>query len=339
MASTDRPMPDPLIEAIAKNFFAFDFFRAIRLLECQRPELPRIGYSFSPSQDPIRFCQKPSLAFASSTLDELSRKDADSVPRVYVNFFGLFGPNGPLPLHLTEYAYERERHFDDPTITAFFNVFHHRLFSFFYRSWAANQKTVDLDRLNDQRFAIYIGSLFGIGMESLQNRDGLSDSAKLYYSGRLACQTRNAEGLEAIVGDFFEMKTEIQTFAGRWLDLPADCICELGSSTETCSLGVTTIVGSRVWDCQLSFRIRIGPLKLADYQRMLPSGKSFQRLSCWVLNYIDNRFTWDVQLVLQAAEVPVISLGCAGDLGWTTWLKTAPFTRDPDDLILTPGTP
>lgn len=335
MANPDRPVPDSLIEEIAKNFFAYDFFRAVRLLECRHPELPRIGHSFSPSQDPIRFGQKPSLTFSPSTLEALAIAD-NGVPKVFANFFGLFGPHGPLPLHLTEYAYERERHFDDPTITGFFNLFHHRLFSFFYRAWAANQKAIDLDRLDEQRFALYLGSFFGVGMEGLQDRDAVSDSAKLYYSGRLACQTRNAEGLEAIIGDFFDVPTEVEAFSGRWLDLPPDCHCKLGLSPDTGSLGLTSIVGSRLWDCQLSFRIRMGPLSLADYERMLPSGKSFERLKYWVLNYLDVRLTWDVQLVLRAEEVPAISLGGAGQLGWTTWLKTREFTRDADDLILIP---
>jgi hypothetical protein len=33
-----------------------------------------------------------------------------SVPKLFVNFFGLMGPNGPLPIHLTEYARERLQH-------------------------------------------------------------------------------------------------------------------------------------------------------------------------------------------------------------------------------------
>jgi len=239
-----------------------------------------------------------------------------------------------MPMHLTEYAHERQRHFDDRTLTAFTNLFHHRFFSFFYRAWAASQKSLDLDRADDRRYSVYVGSLFGIGMESLQTRDAVADSAKLFYSGRLSCQTRNAEGLEAILQDYFHLPTEVQTFFGRWLDLPEDSACELGDSPESGSLGLTTVVGSRIWDCQLSFRIRIGPMKLADYKRMLPCGDSFQRLRYWVRNYLGDQFLWDAQLLLEAAEVPAIALGKSGQLGWTTWLKTAPFTRDADDLII-----
>jgi type VI secretion system protein ImpH len=170
----------------------------------------------------------------------------------------------------------------------------------------------------------------------VRHRDAVSDWAKLFYSGRLVCQTRNAEGLGAIVQDYFGMPTQIQTFVGQWLELPPTSICKVGESPASGSLGVTTIVGSRFWDCQLKFRIRLGPMSFAELQRMLPIGKSFRQLKCWVMNYVAEEFFWDMQLVLKAAEVPEISLGQAGLLGWTSWLKSMPFTRDADDVVLNP---
>ena len=337
MADPDRQAPNHLIEELVQRPFGFDFFRAVRLIENCRRDLPRLGRSLSPAQDPVRFCQNPSLIFAPSTLESFQPAAGDSPPKLHVRFFGLLGPNGPLPPHLTEYAHDRELHYGDRTFAGFLNVFHHRLVSFFYRAWADNQKAVDLDRRNDQRFAFFIGSFFGIGMASLQDRDAVQDWAKLYFAGRLASQVRNAEGLEAILGEYFEIKTELHTFVGRWMDLPADSICRLGESAETGSLGVNAILGSRFYECQLNFRIRLGPMKLSDYERMLPRGEAFQRLKHWVQNYCEEQYFWDVQLVLEAGEVPETQLGQAGLLGWTTWLKTMPFDRDPDDLILAPA--
>jgi type VI secretion system protein ImpH len=335
-SDTTSSAPTTLLEDLARNPFVFNFFRAVRLLENSRPDLPRIGRSLSPAQDPVRFGQNPSLAFAPSSLESLQQRPEDPFPRLYVRFFGLLGPNAPLPPHLTEYAHERIIHFGDRTFAAFLNVFNHRLISFFYRAWAANQKAVDLDRAQDQRFTAFVGSFFGVGTEGLQNRDAVQDWAKLFFAGRLSCQTRNAEGLEAILGAYFEIKTQVQTFAGRWMDLPPDSICQLGDSPETGSLGVNAILGSRFFECQLNFRVRLGPMKLADYERMLPGGAAFVRLKFWILNYCGEHFFWDAQLVLEAPEVPEIELGRAGRLGWTTWLKSQPFTRDADDLILIP---
>jgi type VI secretion system protein ImpH len=336
MAGAHGHTPDPLIDELVKRPYAFDFFRAVRLLECRRPDLPRVGFGVAPAEDTVRFWQNPSLRFAPSSLDSVRADGTGSVPRIAVNFFGLFGPNAPLPPHITEYVLERELHHHDPTITAFFNLFHHRLISLFYRAWAANQKVLDLDRPANQRYAFYIGAFFGIGMEALQERDAVPDAAKLFFSGRLACQTRNAEGLEAILREYFQIPSEVQPFTGRWLHLPADSICRLGESPDSGSVGFNTILGERFWDSQLSFRMRFGPMGLADYERMLPKGDSFERVKYWVLNYCGKHFFWDVQLVLRADEVPTTRLGQFGRLGWTTWLKTKTFACDADELILNP---
>jgi type VI secretion system protein ImpH len=349
METSDRATPTDLVDQFEQTPFAFDFFRAIRLLEAQNPTSTRVGTSLDPREDPMRFGQTPSLAFAPSALEAFRRGQNGRPGKMLVRFFGLFGPNGPLPIHITEYAHERQLQAHDRTFVEFCDVFHHRLLSLFYRAWAVNQKSVDFDRAGQvteqfartenwtgPRFPLYIGSFFGLGMPSVRYRDEISDLAKLFYSGRLTCQTRNAEGLGAIVQDYFGIPTQIQSFMGQWLELPPANICKVGDSPASGSLGVTTIVGSRFWDCQLKFRIRLGPMSFSELQRLLPVGESFRRLKCWVMNYVAEEFFWDVQLVLKATEVPEISLGQAGLLGWTSWLKSMPFTHDADDVVLNP---
>lgn len=270
MADTHGQTPDPLIAELVKRPYAFDFFHAVRLLESHHPELPRIGFSLSPGEDTVRFWQNPSLRFPPSTIESFQPGTPEAAPRMAVYFFGLFGTHGPLPPHLTEYVLEREIHHHDHTITAFLNIFHHRLISLFYRAWAASQKAVDLDRPAGQRYATYLGSLFGIGMEALRERDAVPDAAKLFFTGRLSNQTRNQEGLEAILREYFHIPAQVEQFVGRWLHLPADSLCQLSHSMDSGSLGLNTILGTRFWDSQLSFRMRFGPMSLADYIRLLP---------------------------------------------------------------------
>ena len=78
-------------------------------------------------------------------------------------------------------------------------------------------------------------------------------------------------------------------------------------------------------------------MTLSDLYRMLPVGDAFRRLKCWVLNYAGLEYFWDAQLVLKAKEVPETCLGRAGLLGWTTWLKSKPFERDADELVVNGG--
>jgi type VI secretion system protein ImpH len=339
MAGENRAAADAvaLSQALAREPHQFDFFQVLRRLECSYRDRPRLGRSRRPADDPIRLAQPASMAFAPSTLAACESGKEGRPPRLEVNFFGLLGPNGPLPLHLTEYARDRLRNAHDPTFVRFLDLFHHRLLSLFYRAWAEAQPTVQFDRPDEDRFSVYVGSLFGLGMASLRHRDAMPDLAKLHYAGRLACQTRHAEGLEAILADFFKLPVTIEQFVPHWMELPVDCRWQLGTLPETGRLGVNTVVGERVWDCQHKFRIRFGPLSLEDYQRLLPGGLSLERLAALVRNCLGDEMSWDLHLILQQADVPPLKLGGEiGRLGWTTWLLGQPLARDADDLYLHP---
>jgi len=345
MGTQDRTAAYSVINRLYEHPHRFDFFMAVRRLENCFPARPRTGHSRSPADDPVRFCQEPSLAFPPATLKALEFGKEGRPPRLFVNFMGLLGPNGPLPLQLTAYARERQLA-KDSTLPRFLDVFHHRMVSLFYRAWACAQQAVQYERgtpatvsakAGDDRFAVYIGSLFGLGMPSLRARDSVPDVAKLHYSGRLVCQTRHADGLRALLEDYFRIKVSLHEFVGQWIDIPPDCRCRLGETPRTGALGHTTVVGSRVWDCQQKFRLRFGPMALADYERMLPVGNSLVRLADWVRNYTGDEFNWDLQLVLRKEEVPQARMGQYGRLGWTTWLQSKPFERDADDLVLRPG--
>jgi len=327
---------ESLRSRLAESPYSFDFFMAVRRMECAMSQLPRMGHSKRPREDPVRFCQEPSLAFPPSTLHAYRPGGAGGADLLFVNFLGLLGPNGPMPLHLTEYIRDRQINSKDITVARFLDVFNHRMVALFYRAWACNQQTVNYERGSGDRFSLYIGSLFGIGMDSLRGRDAVPDVAKLHYSGRLVCQTRHAEGLRAVLEDYFRVPVAIEEFVGQWLELPPDCCCRLGEAPSTGLLGRTTIVGARIWECQQRFRLKFGPMGLAAYQRMLPGGGSLLRLIAWVRNYIYDELEWDVQLILKKEEVPKLHLGKLGQLGWTTWLSSKPFTRDADDLVLRP---
>jgi type VI secretion system protein ImpH len=320
---------------LAEEPFAFDFFQAVRRLECAHPDKPPIGHSQRPEDDPIRFGQLPSSAFAPAAIASHQPATADSPARMLVSFTGLLGPNGPMPLYMTEYAMARELSHDH-SLARFLDVFNHRMISLLYRAWACNQMAVSFERGERDRYGTYIGSLFGIGMETMCLRDAVADVAKRYFSGRLSCQVKPAEGLSAVLGAYFRVQARIEEFVGHWVDLPDEYCCRLGESADTGSLGHTAIVGKRVWECQHAFRIGLGPMKFADYERMLPGGDSLVRLVDWVRNYIGDELEWDAQLVLRKEEIPKTCLGQLGRLGWSTWTLSRPPTRDADDLVLRP---
>jgi type VI secretion system protein ImpH len=334
MEDEERTTADSLAAALRNRPFDFDFFQAVRRLECVNSDLPRIGHSRRAKNDPVRFCQNVSLAFAPSTISAYCEATDQDPAKMTINFFGLLGQGGPMPLVITEYIYDRMQNRKDKTLAAFLDIFHHRMISLFYSAWACNQQCVSYDRKDEDRFAVYIASLFGIGDDSFRNRDALPDVAKLHYSGRLVCQTKNVEGLREILSDYFEVPVRIQQFVGQWIDLPQNYLCRLGASYESAKLGSTLIVGSRFWECQQKFRIKLGPMDLSEYQAFLPGNDSIQRLVAWVKNYVGDEFLWEVQLILKASRIPRLCLGRAGQLGWSSWLGSRKFQKNADNLVL-----
>src|SRR3546814_18457955 len=122
----------------------------------------------------------------------------------------LLGPNGPLPLHLTEYARDRLRNARDPTFIRFLDVFNHRMVSLFYRAWASARPTVRYDRPDEDRFAFSVGALFGLAPASFRYRDDMPDLATPPLQARLAAPTRNAARLVGILKASFHFPVALR---------------------------------------------------------------------------------------------------------------------------------
>lgn len=313
-----------------------DFYQALRLLENAYPDKPRIGASLRPRDDAVRFGQDPSLGFEPGALAGVMRARDDKRPRLTVNFTGLLGANGPLPLHITEYARERMRNHSDPTMVAFLDVFHHRMVSLFYRARASADPATSLDRPGSDRFGDYVGSLFGVGTPALRGRDEIGDFAKLHFAGLMANARRPASGLVAILQAYFRAPVELEQFVGHWMPIPPEGQSRMGAHDRGNRLGASTVLGTRVWDRQHKFRLVIGPLDYAAYRRMLPGGASLRRLVDWVNSYAGLALDWDLRLVLRREEVPRLALG-GRQLGWTTWLASGPAARDARQLLINPA--
>jgi type VI secretion system protein ImpH len=320
-------------QELETQFASYEFFAALRYAECAHDSLPRLGKSVRAADEPVRLGHVPSLAFAPSMLVEAARRPDG---RLWLGgvFLGLFGPNGPLPLHLTEFAHDRRHNFRDSTLTQFLDVFHHRILSLFYRAWADAQPVVHHDRPESDRFRTYVGAVFGLGQPSLRQRDAMPDSAKLHYAGRLAAQTRNAEGLQAMLQDFFGESTQIVEFQPEWMPLAREDLLRLGGSVPSATLASGATLGSSVWAVQGKFRIVLGPMSFAAFERFLPGGLALEQLTAVVHNYLGHEFDWDLQLMLDRSEVPEIRLGQFGKLAWTSWVGRSGSRRHAGDVVL-----
>ena len=101
----------------------YDFFAVMRRLEAMARTSPRWGHALLPSAESVRVGQEPSLSFARASLTRFEPQTEHSPPRIRQEFFGYLGPNGPLPIHMSDFIRERWINHGDPTWLAFLDTF------------------------------------------------------------------------------------------------------------------------------------------------------------------------------------------------------------------------
>lgn len=367
MAATGRPAEPTLRELLFQEPYRFNFFQAVRLLQALSQHRDRVGEpNGRPEREAVRFRAVTSLAFAPAAIAHLVEPPESGGPaEMSVAFFGMIGPSGVLPVHYTHLTcLQSER--GDHTLRDFLDWFHHRLLSLFYRAWESRRLFMsfenslsaadwnqcadgprstsgdDLHKEGPCERALY--GLIGLGMSSLRGRMALPDLNLLRYAGFLVQRPRSAMALQLLLCDYFGVPIEVQQFQGQYVTLAASNRCCLGSRG---TLGMSTVIGDRVWLPQAMFRLRLGPMIFAEYVRFLPkhpNGKvnvAFVRLVQLTQMFVGPELDFDIQLVLRGDAVPRCELGkkngdYAAQLGQSTWLFST-FTREQAEESIFPG--
>lgn len=338
METGGRPRPDhlSLLAALAARPEEHHVFQALRVIEAHYADAPRLGESRRPGEDRVRLGQDVSLAFPPTTLTRFMPASGDAPARLSNLWFGFFGPQGPLPLHLTEFARDRQRNHRDGTFVAFADMLTHRLMSLAYRAYAAARPAPSFDR-GDDPFEQRVAALAGYRGGGLTDRDAMPDMARRYFAGHLGSGTKTVEGLVSILSAFFLVPVAVQQFVGSWLALEPGDRWQLGAAA---GLGRSTSIGTRVWSRAAKFRVRVGPLSLRDYERLLPGGGALPRMEAILRSHVGDALDWEVNLVLAGDEVPRASLGGSTRLGHTSWIRSRDDGEtdrpDADDLFLYP---
>lgn len=314
----------------------FDYFAVMRRIESVAKTTPRWGRALLPSAEPVRVGQEPSLSFAPASFSRFEPATAHSPPRLRQHFFGYIGPNGPLPVHLSDFIRERSLNHGDPTWLAFLDTFSHRFSLHFYRAWAQSRPAVALDRPGEDRFRLQVGALVGIGTPGRIDRDEIHDDARLHFSGWLARRVHNAESVESVLCSYFGVPVKLERWVGHWMRVPTDEVTRLGQGESSRAMGMGAMLGTRAWDRQHRVRLHLGPLTVDQYRMFLPTGDAQPVLQRWMQQLLGDTLEWDAQLVLEKVQVPPTRLGQARGngprLGWVSWLGERPRTRDAADV-------
>ena len=358
-------MTTDLRQRLEQEPYRFEFFQAIRILRWLAETLPKsshhagrkpLGFDAAPSEEIIRCRSHLSHSFPQGSISSFRWRDdrPNTPPEMVTAFLGLTGPNGVLPRHYTQLLIDRVRD-KDTTLRDFFDLFNHRMISHFYRAWAKyrfpiayeDSKFPSNERREPDKFTSSLFAFVGLRTKSLRDRLEVPDAAFLYYAGHFAHRPRNAVSMAGMISDFFRVQAEVEQFVGQWLylDISDQSSLQAGgplSNPNNC-LGANVVVGQRVWGVENKLRLRLGPLRYAQFCQYLPGGDKLQQLGQFARMYAGPEFDFDVNLMLHKEDVPMCQLGSGPSearLGWNTWLHNRPFEEHAvDPMFVVHGDP
>jgi type VI secretion system protein ImpH len=297
----------------------FDFFQAVRLLERLGGGV-RVGLDGPPANETLRLRPVASMAFAPSdvaAIEELPARDgAPARRRLTAWFLGLYGVSSPLPSSYAEWIAQADP--SDTRVRDFLDLYHHRLLSLFYRAWTRHH---------------YVALYAHDGTDPLSSRllawVGANAQLRLLRWASLLCgRDRPPAALAAMWSDLIGVPIHVDGNVGRWVAVPADQRARLGRAA--CRLGQDFVLGARVHDLSGRFRVTVGPVDFAEFERFLPGSRGRAELADVVARSLPTAFDYDVAVTLRAGSQPRLALGTPSPrrLGWSSWLGGGRSTED-----------
>jgi type VI secretion system protein ImpH len=255
---------------------------------------------------------------------------------------GLIGPLGSMPSAYNEIILREERH-KSKALASFFDLFSARMTELFADACEKYRIARRLrwgGILGDNAFITTLRALTGFGTRRLMERSGVDEDLILRFAGFFAARNRNAANLQAMLEEFSGLPVQIELFRGRWLAIPEEDRSRMGRP-QGVQLGVNATAGAAIRDFSGGFRVVIGPLGYADYLSLAPGGRNITELFALIRLYVGSALDFDIQVILRKEDIPFCQLGRsgrdAGDpprLGWNSWARIAPATKDSGDAVI-----
>jgi type VI secretion system protein ImpH len=335
MGTPERKPHPALIERLLREPGAFEFFRAVQLLEQSvhtgtRRRARPVGHDHPAGEAGVGFRAAPALAFPTRPVVAVQPRD-DGAHDVLVSFLGLVGPAGVLPAHYTETVLQRA-HSKDFSPRDFIDVLQDRSIAFFYRVWKKYRLPVayagkEAAASESDPITTALLALAGILPRSRGEALAGEELAQIHHAGLFSDRRRSAHGLRAMLRGLLGCEVAVEQFVGQWIDLDPDARSRLGGSGSgvQARLGEETVLGARVWSVDARIRVVAGPLDRARFRELWPGGAPVRLLWGVLRAYLGPLIECDLVWKL-APDAPVpMALGGDQRLGRDAWLGWSEF--------------
>jgi type VI secretion system protein ImpH len=292
------------LERLESEAPGYHFFQAVRLVQDAYPDAVKVGHQGPVEREALRFRADLSLGFPASDLVMAQQSNGpDSGPRweFTISFLGLYGPSSPLPNYFTEVLLAR----DDRGLTrGFLDLFHHRLVSLAYRSWAKyhpESSGEETKRLRSRLSQLIDGT-------AAVTQD-LPLERLLSHLGTLSRTAPSAVAVAQLLARHFAVPVTVEQCMARWTTIPEEARSLLGRRGR---LGRDSVAGRTIYNRTTAFGLSLGPLTPEEFSAFLPAGARQRELAALVRRLNPDQLDCQVSLLIAAADLPASVLGGGG---------------------------
>lgn len=312
LTADSQVVPQPHLPGDVRSYNFYQLVELLQKLQQLNPE----------SDDWERQCQlvfsaNPSLGFSPSDVNALQQGEDERLVML-TNFFGLSGAQSPLPGFIIEQLVNEE---PGGIKQPFMDFFNNRLINLVYRIWRKYRYYVRFQPDAQDTFSAQLFALVGLGDPDLRGETPINWCKMLAYAGTLAGRSRSPQVVAGIIAHCFDLEdVQIRQWVRRKVNI--DPSQQLSLGRQNGELGMNTMLGESVMDCNGKFAICIGKLSRERFADFLPSGKEYQPLCKLVEFILREQMAYDLELSMDAEEAPPLSLRADSGvaLGWTSFL-------------------
>lgn len=299
-----------------------NFIRFCELLELAAPDRPSLGTTDSPAADPVRFRSRAQLGFPGREIDAV-RYDIDNPagpPPVVTTFLGLYGVDARMPAYFVD---EVAQHRDGAEpLSAFLDIFHHRIITQFYRVARKYRYPVGFRRDGTDPVSRYLLSFAGFGFSAparttlsipslpaaaggeepksagaRQRLAEVTDKRRLLSMLGLAMQkTRTAEGLAGVLRHTVpDAAITVEEFHPVWREV---------TDFEPAGLGEQCLLGRGFYDRANVVRVVITPASRETVLSLVPGQPAHREIMMLLRFYLGYESEADLVMHVRADLMP-----------------------------------
>jgi type VI secretion system protein ImpH len=320
--ATPQRQRDALVALLERDGNQFGFFQAVQLLHRLIPGATPVGELGPPADEPVRFKHDPDLIFHAGDVRtiEIEQKNGSTRATMMTTFLGLTGTASPLATVFAEEVLRADAANED-SLRGFYDLFHHRLVSLFYRTWKKYRFPAGFRDDGSDVFTRRMLAFVGVDLAGAVPRRGLPPLEVLSLASIVATTSRSQRTLQIVLERVLPgTRIAIEPFVLRRVLIQDDDRTLIGKQNNV--LGVNFVIGRTVADRSGRFRVLVGPVDYPTFESLMPGGKEHARLRDVIRQFAPAHLEPELELILGVDNAPRFQLGSerGGRLGVTTHL-------------------